>query len=70
MKSLFQVSSKLTFSRYGFLLFFLASGQYGVTSPEATHDHGESAAEIMPTHAADVENEVNIQSIEDFQRKL
>jgi hypothetical protein len=70
MKSLFQVSSKLTFSRYGFLLFFLASGQYGVTLSETTHDHGESAAEIMPTHAADVENEVNIQSIEDFQRKL
>ncbi|SVB85413.1 uncharacterized protein METZ01_LOCUS238267, partial [marine metagenome] len=35
MENLFQVGSKLAFSRYGFLLFFLVSGQYGMASPES-----------------------------------
>ena len=70
MENLFQVGSKLTFSRYGFLLFFLASAQYGMASPESAHDHGESAAATMPGHASDAANEVGIQNIEGFKVKL
>ena len=70
MENLFQVGSKLAFSRYGFLLFFLVSGQYGMASPESAHDHGESTAAIMPGHASDAANGVGIQNIEGFKVKL
>jgi tetratricopeptide (TPR) repeat protein len=62
--------SKMTFTRFGFLLFFLASSQHGIPSPEATHDHGENATETTPYHASGAEDRVKIQDIEGFQHKL
>jgi hypothetical protein len=62
--------SKMTFTRFGFLLFFLASSQHGIPSPEATHDHGENAAETTPDHASGAADRVKIQDIEGFQHKL
>ena len=62
--------SKMTFTRFGFLLFFLASSQHGIPSPEATHDHGENATETTPDHASGAEDRVKIQDIEGFQHKL
>ena len=62
--------SKMTFTRFGFLLFFLASSQHGIPSPEATHDHGENATETTPDHASGPEDRVKIQDIKGFQHKL
>ena len=62
--------SKMTFTRFGFLLFFWASSQHGIPSPEATHDHGENATETTPEHASGAEDRVKIQDIEGFQHKL
>ena len=62
--------SKMTFNRFGFLLFFLASSQHGIPSPEATHDHGENATETTPDYASGAEDRVKIQDIKDFQHKL
>jgi hypothetical protein len=62
--------SKMTFTRFGFLLFFLASSQHGIPSPEAAHDHGENTTETTPDHASSAEDRVKIQDIEGFQHKL
>ena len=62
--------SKMTFTRFGFLLFFLAPSQHGIPSPEATHDHGENATETTPDHASGAEDRVKIQDIKGFQHKL
>ena len=70
MESLFQMRNKMTFTRFGFLLFFLASSQHGIPSPEAPHDHGENATETTPGHASGAEDRVKIQDIEGFQHKL
>jgi tetratricopeptide (TPR) repeat protein len=70
MERLFQMRNKMTFTRFGFLLFFLASSHHGMPSPEATHDHGENATETTPDHASGAEGRVKIQDIEGFQHKL
>ena len=62
--------SKMTFTRFGFLLFFLASSQHGIPSPEATHDHGGNATETTADHASGPEDRVKIQDIKGFQHKL
>ena len=62
--------SKMTFTRFGFLLFFLASSQHGISSPEATHDHGENATGTTADHSSGPEDRIRIQNIKGFQHKL